>query len=152
MSGQRPSDKYVPPRAKAQLKCRGGQIRQPPHTGPQGQALTGNGAAAAVIVTEAFLAAGPQHDFDHTVFLVAEFLVHGRRIFEACRMRNDEARVDLAIFDQLILRMSTGRARIRLPCWKALYPRLVGFKDNEQGIDIAERAQCAVECPSIRAR
>jgi hypothetical protein len=42
---------------------------------------------------------------------------------------------------QAPLRMSTGRARIRPTCWKALYLRLVGFKDNEQSIDIAERAQ-----------
>src|ERR1700722_10519163 len=33
----------------------------------------------------------PQHDFDDAVFLVANLLVHRGRVFEARRMRNDDA-------------------------------------------------------------
>jgi hypothetical protein len=43
----------------------------------------------------------PQHDLDHTVFFVPELLVHRRRVFEAGGVRDDEARVDLAVFDKL---------------------------------------------------
>jgi hypothetical protein len=43
----------------------------------------------------------PQHDLDHAVLLVPELLVHRRRVFEAGGVRDDEAWIDLAVFDQL---------------------------------------------------
>jgi hypothetical protein len=45
------------------------------------------------------LSTGAQHNFDDAVFLVAELLVHRRRIFQARRVSNDEARIDVAGFE-----------------------------------------------------
>ena len=46
------------------------------------------------------LRAGPQYDRDHAVFFVGALLVHRRGIFETGRMRDGEAGIDLALFDQ----------------------------------------------------
>ena len=57
------------------------------------------------------LSTGSQHDFDDAVFLVAELFVHRRRIFQARRVSNDEAGIDLAGFDPLQKRLGIGPAR-----------------------------------------
>ena len=54
------------------------------------------------------LPAGPQHDLDDAVFLVAELLVHLRRVFKAGRVGDNKAWVDLAGFDPLQKRSGIG--------------------------------------------
>ena len=54
------------------------------------------------------LSAGAQHDLDYPVFLVAELLVHLRCVFEAGRVRDNKARVDLTGFDSLQPRPGVG--------------------------------------------
>jgi hypothetical protein len=49
----------------------------------------------------AALSSRSQDDLDNAVLLVSEPLVHHRRVFEAGRVRDDETRIDLAVFDDL---------------------------------------------------
>ena len=50
----------------------------------------------------------PEQNFDDTIFLVAEFLVHFRRIFQTGWMCHDEARVDLPLDDFFEERFGIG--------------------------------------------
>src|SRR5690348_6794506 len=59
---------------------------------------------------------GAQNDLYDAIFFVAKFFVHLRRIFQTCRMRHDETRVNLTSLNLCQKRLSVG-LNVRLPCF-----------------------------------